>query len=381
MKRTLENKKRLSASEILVNMKHQKRKKKKPSPSPSHGCKTLPELFFSNATNSSSVIKYNKEKVEVVPPAVVYPVKEGWEKIDRVFTLSVQYCKTNHLYYDSTRYCWRLSDGTILRGLLDYHKDNYYVLESEAPWTVLEGKRRSSSSPKIGKQVEIQIEEVYKHVLTSIKKEEVDSLSTLPPMLVEVPLLNFTKKILDALWKHNILLLTFQLPIVNKSQKTVTYADAVGIQLGTGKTVIVEFKTGYDYRYKRTRGNLRFSELQKLCNQPVSDTDRNRHILQLMDTALAAEDWLGIHFDIRLLMVAHSTGLCEVFDASRETCPQRHWSKKYENTSRLYKSIFQAQHASTPEPVLFQQRLKRSSIFPFSPSNTVSPSIVLSSTT
>lgn len=260
---------------------------------------------------------------------VTHPLRQRWLQLEAAITEVYSKLENHTLAYDFRNGGWRLED-LPLKGLLNHHRDSFYVPKEFSIWSP--PPCRSGSSSSTGRYVEKEIQTLFEKCIL-INAQNVDSVSALPPLPEKLKLLPFTRKILAALWEYNIYCIAFQVPIVSREAGLLTYADAVGIQLGTGNLALLEFKTGYDYGYTQGRGALRFPPVIKSGKYAVADTDRNRHILQLVDTAAIGERWLGVQFDLRLLFTAHSSGKCEVFDASPDYPPQRkHWSRKYELT-------------------------------------------------
>jgi hypothetical protein len=273
-------------------------------------------------------VKKQRTSQSIIQQQLQFPVRTvsaAIELLETAWKKSQELLSSRELYYDSKTYSWCLSDGTPLCGLLHYHEQLYYVPEEESRWHKPEN--RSASSCWTGKAVEEELEHIFKDRM-GLKLSQLNQLKTLPHLLgLKWKPQRYTTKIMTALRREGVFPCFFQLPLVHKARHTITYADAVGVELITGKLVLIELKTGYDYGYKMSRGSMRFPSQYSIV---VPDSDRNRHLLQLYHTAQSAESWLHLKFEKKLLIVAHTRKEAAVYDLAQHRSAGYRWVRQLE---------------------------------------------------
>lgn len=191
-----------------------------------------------------------------------------------------------------------------LDGLLCHLKKTFYPSEDGANFKRGFGR---SSSTEVGKRVDSELNdyalclrrrvsadfrhgcvpnpewlECFSHDFYS-KKRKLDN-NTRIHLQYWRPFHVFTKKIIQYLAENGLYLLRTQIPVISIEYRILTYIDGVAFDLRSGKTVLLEVKTGFDRGY-----NTRFSKeepyIRYEClhtnDKNIVASERNKHQLQL----------------------------------------------------------------------------------------------------
>lgn len=100
-----------------------------------------------------------------------------------------------------------------------------------------------------------------------------------------------------------MVLLATQVPLLDTNSLTFTFIDAVGVEKYTGKSFLLDFKTGYDVGW--TRGQHAMNIITT-----VRDSPKNQHMLQIGWELAIAEAAHAMSFDTAYIMLANRKQAC-----------------------------------------------------------------------
>lgn len=182
-------------------------------------------------------------------------------------------------------YSVKTSEFRKIRGLLKPLRQIFYPNHR-----IIRRHCRSSSSKAIGRLVDQQMDAYVRNGCAKISGEKLHP---------------FTEYIITTLEEHEMKLLATQVPLLDSESNIFTLIDAVGVEKTTGKSFLLDFKTGYDKGW--TYGQNKIPSLPA----SVKDSPKNQHMLQIAWEHAVSETYYKMKFDTAYLMLANrNLGCC-----------------------------------------------------------------------
>lgn len=165
---------------------------------------------------------------------------------------------------------------------------------------------RRSSNAELGKQVDDELDKYVRCLRAAVSRDfeigELPSREWLEGFSSEfysrkrklsyiigncigsrIPFHPYTKRLIKHFAENGIYLLDTQIPLISQESGILTYIDAIGFSLLSGKTFLLEIKTGFDRKYENSfdKSNPFFKYQCLHTSKNITASEKNKHQLQL----------------------------------------------------------------------------------------------------